>query len=539
MNFKINESVQKLNGSYYTPYWLSDFISHWVVDSGARNILEPSCGDGVFIQSLSKFSNNELHVQAFDIDINAINSCYNKCPIPNIHLNLRNEDFIGWALNNLKSNNPIYFDAVVGNPPFIRYQYLEKSIQQKSQELFEYLGMKFSKHTNAWVPFIIASISLLHPGGKLGMIIPSEILHVLYAKGLRKYLIEQCHKIMLIDSQDIWFEDTLQGAMILLIEKKDNNNFSGLSLQQVNDNFFSENNPVVFFENAKYETGDYLENKWTYALLTPLERETFSKIIQSPKFYKFKDLAKVDVGIVTGANNFFLVNNQVVKEYHLQDVSHPMFGRSNHCPGIIYNQQQQQANEEKGYPTNFLYFENENIGKKHVDYIKFGEEQQLHTRFKCRIRKPWYKVPSIYATPICMLKRSNGMPRLILNELMAYTTDTAYRINPMPEIESESLVRCFLNSITALSAELEGRHYGGGVLELVPSEIEKLVVPYTNQNFIDIHTLNDYVKEHTVNQILSMQDELLFNILDIPFEQIKIIQEALCRLQSRRQRNPN
>ena len=69
------------------------------------------------------------------------------------------------------------------------------------------------------------------------MIIPSEILHVLYAKGLRKYLIEQCHKIMLIDSQDIWFEDTLQGAMILLIEKKDNNNFSGLSLQQVNDNF--------------------------------------------------------------------------------------------------------------------------------------------------------------------------------------------------------------------------------------------------------------------------------------------------------------
>ncbi len=35
----------------------------------------------------------------------------------------------------------------------------------------------------------------------------------------------------------------------------------------------------------------------------------------------------------------------------------------------------------------------------------------------------------------------------------------------------------FLNGLTALTAELEGRHYGGGVLELVPSEIEKLLVP--------------------------------------------------------------
>lgn len=49
MNFKEAESSQKLSGSYYTPYWLAKYIMHWVLNEGATNILEPSCGDGVFL----------------------------------------------------------------------------------------------------------------------------------------------------------------------------------------------------------------------------------------------------------------------------------------------------------------------------------------------------------------------------------------------------------------------------------------------------------------------------------------------------------
>src|SRR5690606_15989950 len=79
---------------------------------------------------------------------------------------------------------------------------------------------------------------------------------------------------------------------------------------------------------------------------------------------------------------------------------------------------------------------------------------------------------------IGLLKRSHSFPRLIFNALGAYTTDTAYRITPLSEgLTAQKLVYCFVNSLTALTAELEGRHYGGGVLELVPSEIEKLLVP--------------------------------------------------------------
>ena len=51
MNFKEVESVQKLNGSYYTPQWLADYITKWLLEENCRTILEPSCGDGVFFNS--------------------------------------------------------------------------------------------------------------------------------------------------------------------------------------------------------------------------------------------------------------------------------------------------------------------------------------------------------------------------------------------------------------------------------------------------------------------------------------------------------
>lgn len=225
-----------------------------------------------------------------------------------------------------------------------------------------------------------------------------------------------------------------------------------------------------------------------------------------------------------------------MKKYNLQDVAHPMFGRSEHCPGIVYNKAQHDENAAKGLPTNFLYFCNKDDGVTYKEYLKLGESEGLPSRYKCRIRAPWYKVPSVSASPISMLKRSNGMPRLILNELNAYTTDTAYRIVPTDSTDANSLVICFLNTLTALSAELEGRHYGGGVLELVPSEIDHLKVPYITIPNGDIYELNAFVKHHSVDEILQQQDSFIFSALGVNEDDVKTLQNALIRIKERRQR---
>ena len=139
--------------------------------------------------------------------------------------------------------------------------------------------------------------------------------------------------------------------------------------------------------------------------------------------------------------------------------------------------------------------------------------------------------------PVSMLKRSNGIPRLISNRMGAYTTDTAYRIIPNNTINSERLVYCFINTVTALSAELEGRSYGGGVLELVPSEIGRLLVPYIPDITINLEVLDHLIRAGDMQTVLDAQDSTLFSkCADVKMKDIRLLRNALDRLRLRRQR---
>lgn len=214
-----------------------------------------------------------------------------------------------------------------------------------------------------------------------------------------------------------------------------------------------------------------------------------------------------------------------------------MFGRSEHCPGILYDDGQHAANAAKGNPTNFLWFR-ENAGK--VDaaamvYIKTGEKLELHTRYKCRVRSPWYTVPSVYSTEIGMLKRSHDTPRLILNRIGAYTTDTAYRIQTR-SIATEKLVGCFINPLTALSAEVEGRHYGGGVLELIPSEIERLIIPLPAKVKVDLIALDRDIRTLSMHRVLTLQGNVVLGGLGLSRGKQECIVEGWRKLRDRRHR---
>ncbi len=539
MNFKVNESEKKLRGSYYTPEWIANFVCRWIKQYNVHSVLEPSCGDGVFFEEIVKVSPHDLpSMVGFDTDTIAVKLCQQKEVLQDAEIAIFNQDFLSWAIENIQSGSLQKYDAVVGNPPFVRYQYLEKEEQNRAQLLFDLLGMHFTKHTNLWIPFVLCSIEFLRPGGVIGMVIPSEILHVLYAQGLRDFLLKTCSNILLIDPEDLWFDDTLQGAMLLLAQKKHiSSERAQVAILRTKGQDFANSDPCKIFHDAEYIPGHLLAKKWTYALLTREERSALERVQGSKTFSTFEKYANVDVGIVTGANKFFLVPDSTVEKYSLAEKAHPMFGRSEHCPGIVYDEFQHNQNREKGYPTNFLYFDSEQDGTKYADYLSVGISEEIPSRFKCRTRKPWYKVPSVFSTPVNMLKRSNGMPRLILNRLKAFTTDTAYRITPKDGIDAATLVTCFLNSVTALSAELEGRFYGGGVLELVPSEIERLLVPYIDGAGSAIDDLNMQVRELSVSALLTIQDEHLFsNVDDIDFADIVVLHKAFLRLQFRRQR---
>lgn len=540
MNFIENESAKKLRGGYYTPLDLAAYIMRWTLEKHPKNVLEPSCGDGVFIQAISEVGfPSGLSFTGFEILAEEATKARFRCKSePRLVSYIHTQDFLEWAISQMAVGTS-QFDVVVGNPPFIRYQYLPKESQQKAETIFQTLKLPFTKHTNAWVPFVLASISLLKPGGRLGMILPSEIIHVMHAQSLRSYLGTTCSRLLIIDPEEIWFDGTLQGAVILFAEKKQTvtDHSDGLGIVKVSGREFLKGNPADLFNNAERINGKTVIGKWTRALLTERERGLLDDLCERPDVRRFDQIAEVDVGIVTGANKFFLVDDETVMRFGLQTFAHPMFGRSEHCPGVIYDKRQHQENATRGNPTNFIWLKDAKSGlsKSVLEYIRLGEAQKLHTRYKCRIRSPWYTVPSVYSTQIGMLKRAHDTPRLIYNRIDALTTDTAYRISTTG-CGPENLIYCFLNALTALSAELEGRHYGGGVLELVPSEIEKLLVPLPSSIKPEIRKLDMLVRKSNMATVLEQQSQKVLGAIGLSKSDQDQLLAAWLRLKNRRQR---
>lgn len=539
MNFMANESAQKLRGGYYTPVKIASFITRWMKEANAKEYLEPSCGDGAFFAALADTGfDDSITVKAFELDPIEAKKSANLAVQRQIPARILNTDFLRVALDEITVKNQ-EFDAVIGNPPFIRYQYLPSDFQDLAEAIFKQLGCKFTKHTNAWVPFVMAGIAMLKPGGRLGMVIPSEIIHVLHAQSLRTLLGQLCKKIVIIDPQEIWFEGTLQGAVIIMAEKKrsEYDYGQGLGIVQVRGDQFLAQSPTELFDSVTAINGRTVEGKWTKALLGKSALELLDVAEHLETVHRFKNIAKVDVGIVTGANSFFLVNDETVRTHRLSSWSHPMFGRSEHCPGVIYDDRQHAENSRKGLPSNFLWFPEGSADryKEVADYIKVGTEQNLHTRYKTSIRKCWYTVPSVSSSQIGMLKRSHDVPRLILNEAEAYTTDTAYRISSKV-VGARDLVTAFLNPLTALSAELEGRTYGGGVLELVPSEIEKLLIPLPKSSDLDIHQLDKLVRSGSMTNVLTGHGLKVLELAGFTKHQGQELFDAWVSLKNRRQR---
>jgi len=479
VNFKADESATKLRGGYYTAPDVAGFLARWVLEARPRRVLEPSCGDGAFLTALAAQRPRSLRsVVACERDPREAAAARRLGAPPGATLAVRTTDFLAWFL---AGEDAEPFDAALGNPPFIRYQYLEREVQERAEQIFRRCGLRFTRHTNAWAPFVLAALERLRPGGRLAMVVPAELLHILHAQSLRDHLGACCRRVLVVDPEELWFDRALQGVVLLLAERRgeEDGEPARIAIVPTKDRGVLAEPPSRLFERAAWTPASELAGgKWMRALLGRRERALLAGLAAHPAVSRFGDLAAVDVGIVTGANAFFLVDDETVERHGLQARAHPMFGRGEHARGVVFDAADLERNRAEGRRCHFLWFENgdaEDLPTPARAYLAAGARRGLAARYKCRIREPWYRVPSVWASPVAMLKRAHHHPRLLLNRAGAFSTDTAYRITPK-RVSATGLVAGFVNSLTLLAAELEGRHYGGGVLELVPSEIERLPV---------------------------------------------------------------
>ena len=541
---------QKLRGGYYTPKIIRDFLVNWAVDSTTKSILEPSCGDGGFFETVFEGEYKKIK-EVVGIELNPEEAKKAEKIVSKFGKNstIVNDDFFKYYVTTLEKKK---FDVILGNPPFIRYQYFDEEQQNAAQQAMLSAGIKIDKLSNIWAPFLIASVTCLNEGGRLAMVVPGEIMHVNYSSKIRLFLSELQAKITLITFNQLVFPDVQQEVILLLIDKQkksekiENFTNSKMNIIQLKDveslNFFDLNSiPVNQYKNVKPT-----EEKWTKFFLTKEQLKELDIIEKNSLVSKLGDLATVDVGIVTGANEYFVVNEDILKKYELEKISLPLVGRSLHINGLIFEKKDWNENKKKQIASHLLNFPDnkyENYSELMKKYIEMGEKNNIHEGYKTGIRKRWYQVPSIWKPDAFLMRRSHKFPKLVLNNADSFTTDTMHRVKIKEDVDLQSLIFCFYNSITMASCEIIGRSHGGGVLEILPNDAETILIPYKKIAAKHLQKIDSmFRKNREIDPVLDYVDDILLkdhlNLSSKSILEFRTIQKTLTKRRlNRRQSN--
>lgn len=498
-------SAEKLRGGFYTPEPIAEFVLRWGINgSNDYDILEPSCGDGVFLEQLAKYNINYNSVTAIEFDeVEAAKA-------DKINLNNKeviNADFHAYCNNTLKR-----FDLVVGNPPYIRYQFFDRLQQAEAGDIFIKAGLTYSKLTNAWVSFVVGSSLLLKSeGGKIGFVLPAEILQVSFAQQLRNFIAHFYNKINIISFEKLVFPDIQQEVVLLLCEKNKTKEHN-IEHIELRDSSELKTLDVTRLKSPKKKI-DFKSNKWTFYFLEQEEIDFLENIANERNIPVLGKYANVEVGITTGSNDFFTVPLTTVEEYDLHDYAKPMVGRSVQVDSVIFTKKDWEKNKNSPAKAHLLTFpDSKNLKRNNgaEKYIAFGESLEIHKGYKTRIRDDWFVVPSLKISDALFIRRNNLYPRLIINQAGAYTTDTMHRVFLKAGTNINAFTASYYNSLSLAFTEVSGRSHGGGVLELMPNEAERVLLPYHKDNDALLQQIDKLIRNKTdIEDVLNITNQII------------------------------
>ncbi|KUH34520.1 hypothetical protein APY94_01495 [Thermococcus celericrescens] len=449
------------------------------------------------------------------------------------------------TLNNLLTAPRIpKVDVVVGNPPYIRYQSFLGKTREKALRTALEEGVKLPELTASWVPFVIHAEKFLKKDGRLAMVLPSKLLHVGYAKPFRKWLLKKFSNITIISFERRVFPSILEDTVLLLasksgpygvrfIEVTDKRELSGLDLESSNF-LLTHPNP---------------DEKWTKYMLPQSLGGSLAEVLNKvrERAIPLGEMGIVTIGVVTGSNEFFTLTEEEANSWGIEkEYLIPLISRAEQIPGVEVTNSDWELIKKLGQKCYLLYVTKpwDELGSGVREYLtKKGEELNVRSRYKVRIRKTWYTVPGVRSPDLFMSYMSHEVPKMasneiVVNERKATSTNTIHQIFLKRKLEPRLLSTLFYNSLTLLSAELVGRFYGGGVLKIEPKEAEKILIPMPEEpkEILDISSKVDRLlrAKRTTDAVAIVNEVALEGELGLKPRDVEVIEEAWKRPQERR-----
>lgn len=454
---------EKLRGGYYTPSAIAELLARWVRPGGNR-LLEPSCGDGAILGPLSRRRSNATGIEIEPVEAD---KARHACP----RATIVHADFFDW----FTADEWETWDGVAGNPPFIRFGHWAEPSRATALDLMRAVGLRPTKLTNAWVPFVVAASLAIRKGGRLGMVVPAELLQVTYAAELRAFLVDKFADLTVVTFRRLVFDGVLQEVVLLLGTRGEGP--AQIRVVEVEDaDALPEPEDLASLPHAPALRHD--SEKWTKYFLEPDGIDALRAVRDSRKLARLGEIADVDVGIVTGRNQFFVLRPADAVSYGIRHHLSPLVSKSAHLKGIRFLETDLSKLLNADAPCALLALTDSTEPDEALsEYLAAGESAGVHKGYKCSIRKKWWVVPSTWAPDAFLLRQIYDHPRIIANLTDATSTDTIHRVRLLNGVPAVKLAAASVNSATFAFSEVMGRSYGGGVLELEPREAEALPFP--------------------------------------------------------------
>ncbi|MHC4661713.1 MAG: Eco57I restriction-modification methylase domain-containing protein [Planctomycetota bacterium] len=517
-----NLDPDKLRGGYYTSQKVVDWLCTWAIRATTDRVLEPCCGDGGFLVGAAKrfgdlgASSPTITQNLTGIEIIADEAARARARLrKQFSLRTRNivktSDFFSWWQRPKRPS----FNAVIGNPPFIRYQSFPEPHRSRAMQIMVGQGLTANRLTNIWVPFVVAATASLRPGGRLAFVLPAELLQVTYAAQLRSFLTARFSRIDIVTCNELFFEKAEQEVVLLLADSAlpevSESNLCRVTLTETHTvNEIVERRPKAVLARAQPKTIRHDQEKWLKYFLSKREIEFMRELRSSSISTVLATHASVNVGVVTGKNSFFVLNRKQVAELRLEPYTIPLISRSVHLKGARIRKADWKALEAAGDRVHLLHLAPLNgtkPSKRLADYIRSGESEAVHKGYKCSIRTPWYAVPSVWIPDGFVFRQIYNFPRLVLNRAKTTSTDTIHRLTC--KAKPEQVIANTYTYMTAASAEIEGRSYGGGVLELEPTETERLLMPTKLTTALPLAECDRLIRSGHLDDVLDENSRLV------------------------------
>lgn len=483
----------KEKGAFYTPPSMARFLVSWGIRSADDTVLDPSCGDGEFlIQALRRLrelgaKNQDAAEQVRGVEFDATAAEQAKDGI-------RKESSGGTphvAVADFFSCRPQHrgfagrldaailpaVDAVVGNPPYIRYHGFQGTVRASAAAAVAHHGIRLTDLTSSWAPFVVHATSFLKPNGRLAFVLPGELLYVDYAKAVRDFLSVAYKSVSIIAFDERVFPGVLADTLLVLAEKQGPS--EGLSVTRVH-NLSDLPTKGATFGTSVRTPFDISDPKWSYLILSPDARAAYRGLPGVSGVQRLRAYFTVDIGVVSGNNDFFLLTQDQLDRSRIPPSEVvPCLSSSRHLLGTRIGKEEFAEVRRAGQKAWLLNLAGKSrLSEAAKGYLAKGTHNGAREGYKVHSRRKWYEVPSVYSPDAFMSYFISEAPRFTVNDVGATSTNTIHRMRRVATngFDTEMLVLSCYSTVTGLSAEVEGRSYGGGVAKLETKEAENLLV---------------------------------------------------------------